>query len=84
MVKALLNGAKSIWKIKEDPSKLRPNDKEDNDHEKILTSQEKFYVISECKSLHEYLQTSQKWMLKGAMNEKIIQEIKRLADYKNL
>lgn len=50
--------------------KLGPNDKENNDHEKILTSQEKFYVISKCKFLHEYLQTSQKWMLKGAMNEK--------------
>lgn len=29
-------------------------------------------AISECKSLYEYLQTNQEWMLKAALNGKLI------------
>lgn len=29
-------------------------------------------VTSECKSMHEYLQNSQEWILKGVLNEKVI------------
>lgn len=37
-------------------------------------------VTPECKSLLEYLQNSQEWIVKDALNDKVIVETDSLAD----
>lgn len=41
-------------------------------------------MTSECKLLHEYLQNSQEWLLKGALNRNVLMKTVMMTDYGKL